>query len=283
MRFLGVGCLAVAAFVVCPSIAFAQDAPPPVVVQAPSATPVLQPAPPPPPPTSVDPGTFEDANAGRNWLSPTALTPPGGTWSFSDYELLLVGASYAVTDKFLLSVTSMIPIDGAFFAFASAKLQLLKAGPLRFAIQGSFALVSANTSVDSNGNTTSSTSTGGGGLIGGALTYCADSGCFTHLDAYVGAAFDYQTNPVVPVAFAGALTARIARHVRLLLEVDSAGLLGNDISGVADGVLAWYGLRFTSKQIGVDVGLVEPVCSGCSNSVFPIGFPVVTFTYRGID
>jgi hypothetical protein len=261
-------------------------------VTPPASPPGLAPVAPafaPPPATTVDPGTLEDANAGRNWLSPTALTPPAGTWSFSDYELLVVGASYGVTDHFVVSVDTMIPvISGFYWGYVSGKYQVVKAGRVRVALQGGLAAVSSQNSVtttDSMGNTTTvnSSVTTGGADVGAALTYCLDAGCFSHVDGYIGAAFAYQNNASVPVAFSAALTARLARRIRLVVEADSAALFG-DLSGQADGILAWYGLRFTSRQIGVDVGLVKPICDGCdTGGVLPVGFPVVSFTYRTLD
>ena len=51
--------------------------------------------------------------------------------------------------------------------------------------------------------------------------------------------------------------------------------------GVSNGALFWYGLRFTSRNIGVDLGFVRPI--GVADSDFVLGLPVVTFSYRGID
>jgi hypothetical protein len=294
MRFSRAGWIVVVTSFV--ATAHAQTAPGDTPVAQPSATPSTSPPPPipavivQPPVTTVDPGTLEDANAGRNWLSPTALTPPAGTWSFSDYELLVVGASYGVTDHLVVSVDTMVPvISGFYWGYASAKYQIVKAGRLRVAVQGGLLAVGSQntvTTTDGMGNTvaTSSSVFTGGADIGGALTYCLDAGCYSHVDGFVGTAFAYQSDASVPLEFSAAVTARIARRVRLVVEADSAYLFGSDISGQLDGILAWYGLRFTSRQIGVDVGFVKPVCSGCStDGVLPIGFPVVSFTYRAVD
>src|SRR5258706_9193754 len=82
----------------CTSLALAQPgepapppSPPPVVVVTPATVAVTPPA------TTVDKGTLEDANAGRVAIMPTALTPPAGPWSFEDWELFFVSASYGVT------------------------------------------------------------------------------------------------------------------------------------------------------------------------------------------
>ena len=247
------------------------------------------PAPPAPAPTTVDKGTLDDANAGRAWLSPTALTPPAGTWSFEDFELFLVGVSYAVSDNFVITGTTMVPITSdLYWGFFSAKAQVVKQGNVRVAIQGGLAVASAKdstTTYDSMGNpigTTDTTTTTSGAEVGAAATLCLDNDCYSHLDGFVGAAFAYQNNSSVPVGFSASWVQRLGRHVRLVVEADSAHLFG-DISGQANGVLGWYGLRFTSRTIGVDVGFVKPFCSDCSSDTFPIGFPVVDFSYRGID
>ncbi len=77
-------------------------APPPPTAPMPPPPPVV----PVEPVSNVDKGIVEDANAGRMWLSPTALTEPAGTWSFSDYDLLVVGLSYAATDTVSISSRS---------------------------------------------------------------------------------------------------------------------------------------------------------------------------------
>ncbi len=241
--------------------------------------------------STIDPGTLDDANSGRVAIMSTALTPPAGTWAFEDWELLLLSASYAPTDHLVITATTMIPIISGFYpGFISAKLQVLKQGPLRIALQaGTGGLYypnadSVTTTVNGNTTTTTSSESTGAFEIGGALTLCLDDGCFSHVDAAATAGFAYQSNSSVPVEFSGGIVARVARHVRLVAEADTAYLFGN-LSGQADGLLAWYGVRFTSRQIGVDLELVKPLCGdgGCDTGSFPLGFPFVTFTYRGLD
>lgn len=236
--------------------------------------------------TSVDRGTLDDANAGRVAIMPTALTPPAGTWSFEDEELFLVGASYAVSDQFVISASTMIPITSKFYwGFLSGKLQVLKQGPLRLALQaGAFGVYATSTSIDSAGNTTTSSSDSTSAFeVGGAATYCLDADCYSHLDGAVVAGFAHQGNSSVPVAFMGGVVARISNRVRLVVEADTAHLFGN-LSGQANGLLAWYGLRFTSRSIAVDLELVKPFCGGSScDGGPPVGLPFVAFSYRGLD
>src|SRR5690606_38975588 len=82
------------------------DEPPPAATQPPPAAE--------PPPSTVDAGVIADANSGRGWLLPTALTPPAGTWSFSSFELFVIGGGYAITDQLQVSLTTVIPLTSDF-------------------------------------------------------------------------------------------------------------------------------------------------------------------------
>jgi len=238
--------------------------PPPAIMQPPA-----------PPPTTVDQGMLEDANAGRNWLAPTALMDPAGTWSFSDFELFVVGASYAPTDRISLSAATLIPVssDQPFVGLFSAKVQLLRAGRLRIAAQGAVTFVADST----DGFTA--------GVLGGAGTLCLDDLCRSHLTGYLAAGFARADQTSVPFLVSAAGVFRLGRRVKLVLEADSAFIAG-DINETADGFLAWYGLRFTSAAIGIDVGLMKPIAPNNSwddSGAFPAGFPFVSFTYRGLN
>ena len=82
----------------------------------------------------------------------------------------------------------------------------------------------------------------------------------------------------MPVGFMAGVVARLGHKVRFIAEADTAHLFG-EISDQANGFLGWYGFRFTSSQIGVDLALVKPFCGNgdCDTDTFPMGFPFVTF------
>jgi hypothetical protein len=231
-----------------------------------------------PAPTNVDPGTLEDANAGRVAIMPTALTPPAGTFSFEDWELFLLTASYAVTDQLVISGTTMVPVTSdLYWGFLSAKLQVIRAGRLRVAVQaGAVGVVTKNLD-----DVMPTTTTGGGFDLSSAATLCLDDACSSHVDGAVAAGFATHGNDSVPVGFMAGVVARLSHKVRVIAEADTAHLFGK-LDSQANGFLGWYGLRFTSQQIGVDLALVKPVCSNCSNDTFPLGFPFVTFSYRAM-
>lgn len=254
--------------------------PPPPPPGDPTMAPPPPAAPMPPPPpglpaepvSNVDKGIVQDANAGRMWMAPTALTEPAGTWSFSDYELLLVGLSYAVTDTVSISANTLLPIveDMPFWMLLNGKAQIVRSGNVRLAVQG------ALTHGRENGEGVTA------GILGGALSYCLDVDCHSLVNAYVGAGFAHEDQSAVPLVMSGSLLYRVSKYVKIMLEADTLRIVGNDINQGVDGFLAWYGVRFTSKIIGVDLGFVKPICTGdsdCSDGLV-MGVPFVSFTYR---
>ncbi|MEZ4367064.1 MAG: hypothetical protein R2939_12385 [Kofleriaceae bacterium] len=86
----------------------------------------------------------------------------------------------------------------------------------------------------------------------------------------------------MPLMLSGSVVGRLGRKVKGVVEVNTGAVVG-EIDAVADGVLLWYGLRFTSAHIGVDLGLVKPIYEDSGDDeVFPIGFPMLSFQYRGL-
>ena len=287
--------IALASLLAATSVAMAQDAPPPppppVATTPPPSPPSTTPPPPPPgavPATNpnVDQGVVEDANAGRSFMIPTALTAPAGTWSISDYELFAIGFNYAITDQIDVGAATLIPISSTepLVGLLTAKWQLIRSGALRLAANVNFGFNLG----------TSGTTAGGGGVAGGVATLCLDGACHSHASAYVGVGFVTSGQSGAPLVFAGSIAGRVGRHVKLLAEVDSGAILGSAYNSFADGFLLWYGVRFTSHNIGVDLGLVLPVYNDSTNGwtfgygtdsngghVLPFGAPFFSFSYRG--
>ncbi len=254
--------------------------PPPAAPGAPAgyASPPAEPAP--PPPTTVDKGVIDDANSGRAWLGPTALTPPKGSWSFSDWELFWVGASYAFTDSLQVSASTMVPItsDQPFILLMTGKWQVFKQGRMRVALHGAINHISGTGDDDEDFNGFNV------GAFGGAATLCLDNDCHSYLNGYLAAGFLLESDvdqTSVPFILAGSLVKRLSRRVKLVLEVDSSFVTG-EVDDMSEVFLGWYGLRFTSSHIGVDFGFARPFGPDVDWDVFPMGFPILNFTYRGL-
>lgn len=218
-------------------------------------------------------GVFEDANSGRAFAAPTALTNPAGTWSFSSTELLLLGLGYSFTDRFSASVTTLAPItsDIPLVLLGAAKLKLVEAGGWHLA--GHFTV--AHLAEEGDGGTAA--------LVGGTLTRCLDRDCYSNISGYLGAgvALD-EAQSTVPFVASLSAAGRVSKRVKLLVEADF-GFTAGEFSEVSDGFLLGYGARITSRQFGVDLGFVRPICLSCDdNDEFLLGIPWVGFTYRAI-
>jgi hypothetical protein len=243
----------------------------------PPAMPIMQPPPADPYP-GIDRGIIEDANSGRNWISPTALTPPKGTWAVTDFELLIVGASYSPTDTLALSAATLVPIvkDQPFVGMLTGKLQFLKAGRVRIAAQAAVNFITGGDADDEFDAFLSS-------VLGGVATLCLDDFCRSHVTGYVGAGFSRESSgEAVPFVAAASGVFRLGRRVKLVVEADTGFVLG-EIDAAADGFLGWYGVRFTSPAIGVDVGFFKPIIFDSDyDDPFILGFPFVSLSYRGL-
>lgn len=113
---------------------------------------------------------------------------------------------------------------------------------------------------------------------------CLDGECHSHLTGYLGAGFGIDTGAdqsSVPFIASAAAVFRVARLIKFVFEADTAFIAG-DINETADGFLGWYGVRFSNKNIGVDLGFAKPICDGCDDEGLPMGFPFISFTYRAL-
>ena len=221
--------------------------------------------------TTVDVGVAEDASADRAWLAPTAHTQPKGSWSFSDHELFVVGLGYGVTDTLQVSASTVIPLtnDAVFVGMFSAKQQVYRQGRLRVAAHG--VLTHANDGDDS----------GTGITAGAAATMCLDADCHSGINGYLGTAFALtDEGNQFPILLSASIVQKLNKHVKLVGEVDTGFVPGEDFDDV---YLGWYGVRFTSGAIGANVGFVKPFGPNVdTGDELPMGLPWVNFTYRAI-
>jgi len=211
-----------------------------------------------------DAGVREDVNADRVWLTPTALTQPKGSWSFNDVELMILGLTYGVTDSLQVSAKTWVLIDDdqPFLLWLNAKKAVVDRGKLRVAIDGSFI------SVDNEAI----------GVVGAAASLCLDTGCHSLINGYLGTAFAVtEDTDNYPVIASVAVVKRVSRRIKLMGEIDTGWEFGEEPTG---NYLGWYGARFTSGEIGGDIGFVKPFGDDVDTDEFPMGFPMVTFTYR---
>ena len=221
--------------------------------------------------TTFERGVMEDANSDRALLMPTALTPPAGTFSFTNYEIFWMTASYSPTDNLQITAGTAVPLvaDMPFVGTLSAKLQLAKTNTVRLALHGTI------------GGGVESGSGGSAGLVGGVLTYCLDAQCLSHLNGYVGAGITVESSAAVPMIIAASGVFRLTNRLRAVVELDTAYVAG-DFANTGNSFLANYALRFTGPNLGVDFGFIKLFVDGEDVlSEVPLGIPFVSFTYRG--
>ncbi len=78
---------------------------------------------------------------------------------------------------------------------------------------------------------------------------------------------------------------KVGRRIKLLAELDSGGIAGDDYSEAADGGLFSYGVRFFTGEIAGDVGLIKLFCTNeniaedCDGPLV-LGYPWLNFSYR---
>jgi hypothetical protein len=223
--------------------------------------------------------TATDPNIDRGFLLPTAMTQPAGSVTYNNYELLLHGVTYGVTDRVQASVTVLSPIvrDMPFVGFAAVKGRIVSTDRFHLALQGSLGWGHAF-----DAGTDANIYLAGAGAF---ASYCLREDC----SSLVSASATYQL--VMPgngngtagaVVYGGSIVHRVGRHVKLLGEVTSAAGSASGMGDLdnVDGALVGYGVRFHTDAIAADVGFVKPIAASESNDDFLLGLPFVSVSYR---
>ena len=165
--------------------------------------------------------TSADPNIDRGLLLPTAMTQPAGSVTYNNYELLLHGVTYGITDRVQGSVTVLSPIvrDMPFVGFAAVKGRIVSTDRFNLALQGSIGW----------GHIFNVTDSGAGDLYSGGVgafaSYCLRQDCSSLLSAsatYQLAMAGSSDNTVQTVIYGGSIVHRVGRHLKLLGEVTSA-------------------------------------------------------------
>jgi len=225
-------------------------------------------------------GAAGDANIDRGFLLPTAMTQPAGSITYNNYELLLHGITYGITDRVQASVTVLSPIvkDMPFIGFAAVKGRIVSTPRFNLALQGSLGYGHAF-DLDSSGPNVYMVG------AGAFATYCLREDCSSLASAsatYTLAMTDSAGQPAHTVIYGGSVVHRVGRHVKLLGEVASAaggvGVAGD--SENVDGVLVGYGVRFHTNDIAADVGFMKPFTGGADDGDFLMGLPFASVSYR---
>jgi hypothetical protein len=246
-----------------PPPGYAQQPPPPAYGQPPPGSP-----PPMLPPSAPMDVRYTDANVDRYIFMSTAETHPEGTFFFTDYELILLQFGYAITDQVQISLTGVPPLveNQPYFFDFTLKANLVR-GPFRFALLGSLDVVFND---DGDGFY--------GGRLGGAGTICITDDCRSHGGFSFSAFFNDDIGNNFPILFGLGIQGRLSDLVGLIAEPVFLGVLG-ETNDIASGVLAFYGIRLSGANFGVDLGLLKFFIEDIDDP-FILGYPIVSFTYR---
>ena len=221
-------------------------------------------------------GTADDPNIDRAFLLPTAMTQPAGSATYNNYELLLHGFTYGVTDRVQATLTVLAPIvkDMPFFGIVAGKWQVASLPRLHVAVQGSAGLLQSFTGAGETATTLG---------VGAFTSVCLRADCSSLLSASA----TYQLamasgNAGQVIIYGGSIVHGVSEHVKLLAEITSAtgrGPESGDSFTNIPGVLASYGLRLHGNKLASDIGFIRPVGSG-DDSAFVLGLPFASVSYR---
>lgn len=213
---------------------------------------------------------FQDANADHIVLFSTAETHPKGTFYFSDYELILLQAGYAITDSVQVSLTGVPPLvkSQPYFFDLAIKGNFLRTEVVRLA------LVGAGTAVVLPDTDPSSVF---GARLNGISQFCFEGLCKNSFSFNVGTFINSESNTVVPITLAGGLVVQPSSLVKLLLEPAYALVIGEGVEDQPEGFLLNYGIRLSGEHFGFDLAFIRPFGA---DSPLILGVPWVAFTYR---
>jgi hypothetical protein len=221
----------------------------------------------------------EDPNIDRMFLLPSAETQPAGSVSFNDYELLLMGVTYGVTDDLQITGTALAPIveDMPVIVNATAKYRLVKSGPVRFALQAGVGYGRVELFDDDEGDSNDGVFAFQGGAL---VSLCLDgTECRSMASASVTAVTGMGEGEGTAFIYGAGVTAKVAKHAKLLFEATSAAGVENGNFSNAEGAVVSYGVRFHSNEIAADVGFMKPVGDNGDDD-FLLGIPFINLTYR---
>lgn len=231
-------------------------APPPTPVHAAPKTRGHVPAKPAVP--RADGRRFTDAHVDRVLVLPTAETQPEGTLVLSSYDIALLQAGYALSDRTQITLTGTLPFGEVVPFDLALKSTLSRGARHRFAALGA---VSGATGFEDT-----SAFVGRVGFVGQA---CLDAACRSSLNLGATAVLA----GVVLIASGTGVVLGLSEHWSLVAEADvllpTSARVGN-----LHGVVGGAGVRYSSRRWALDAGAFSPLDTRGT----PV--PLVAFSYR---
>lgn len=218
-----------------------------------------------------------DAHADRVILVPSAETHPAGTLFASTYDIVLLSAGYALTDRLQSSITGTTNGKSA-FAELNLKANLLRSRWLRLALLSSIDYVRGQNA--------------GGfifGRLGGTAQICFELACRSSLSLHAMLVVHDEPDTVLPIGLGAGFTAYLSSHVSALLEYSVLINAARDLPLITLPIyLVGYGIRIsTHPSWALDITFLrrmrsdEQIRTGGASVFDLLGVPLLAFTYRG--
>ncbi len=205
---------------------------------------------------------YADAHVDRVVFFPTAETHPEGTFYFSSYEIVLLQAGYAVSDRTQVTLTAMPPLrKETILPFdLTVKTVLVRAAEFRVAALGSVSGISGT-----------DIGTGVVGRAGGVVQLCFEWTCRSSVS--LGSQV-LLLGPAIFVGNGAGVILRASEHVSALLEVDAAIPIGN-VANQYNGIAVAPGVRFTGEHFALDLAFAHAL-----DALGGPSLPFLAATYR---
>jgi hypothetical protein len=174
----------------------------------------------------------------------TAYTHPAGTVYFTDYEIIILQAGYALTDSTQVTVTAT-PIEGIVFGDASIKTVVARDGPVRVAAIGSVSGFLSNLDLGSAVV----------GRVGAVTEMCFDEPCRSSV-SLGGTAVLVGADTAVGAGLG--FIWRAVKWLGFLAEVDTVTPTTMQ-AGEINGIAVSAGVRLPHRDWSLDLALGRPL------------------------
>lgn len=227
------------------------------------------PAPAPSPVLPVGPATsllrdhrYSDAHVDRVLFVPTAETHPAGTFYLTSYEVVLLQAGYAVTDRTQITLSGMPPLaNETVLPFdLSLKTVLARAPEYRVAALGSVSGISGT-----------DFGTVVVGRVGGVVQLCFEWTCRSSVSIGSDVAL---AGPAIVVGNGAGIVLRASDHVSVLFEADAAIPIGSAVNQF-NGLSVAPGVRFAGEHLAIDLAFAHRL-----DQLEGPSLPFIAATYR---